>query len=182
MVAPAVSCVRRGAEVGRARREFVNLFAQQLETAAPDVFQIHSVGPERRALVKIDRDVKLLSNSLSGLVREPHAIFHRDVAHRHKRQNVCCAKSRVLARVMAQVNQLRCQSHGAQRSFDHHTCFGNESDDRAVMVGVHVRVEHDRAFDRFDGARQPLYLFGIAPLAKVGHAFDYFFHAKQSPQ
>jgi hypothetical protein len=39
-----------------------------------------------------------------------------------------------------------------------------------------VHIEHDRAFNRFDGSRQTLHSLCIAPFAEIRHTFDYSFH------
>jgi hypothetical protein len=112
-------------------------------------------------------------------VRELHAVADADAFERHERQHVAGAQPRVLARVRAQVDQLGRARHGAHRGLDHVLGRGHEGDDRAVVVRVHVRPEHERALDRLDGSDEPPDRLHVTALAEVRHTLDDAFHLRR---
>src|SRR5438067_1723795 len=158
-----------------------NLRAQLFKTFAPHVLKIRTLRPACRALVKVNGNPKLLPDSLASLVRERHAISNRHAAHGNKRQHVRRADTRMNTLMPAQVNQLRSQMDNTQRGFDYYICLCHKRDDGAVVVCIEMQVEHDRARNLFDAARQPLDSFGLAAFTKVRHTLYYFIHASSPP-
>src|SRR5918911_1014842 len=167
----------RVADVRRSVEQSVrDLLAQLLEPTASDLLKVHAVGPQGRALVKVNGNPKFTPDSLPSLVRERDAILNRHPAHGDEGQHIGRADARVLSLVPAQVNQLRGEPDRAKRSLDDHVSLGHKRDDRAVVVRIRVQVEHDRADDFFDGPRQPLDYFRPAAFAKIWHALDETIH------
>jgi hypothetical protein len=169
------------ARVGRALRDGADLGAQQLEAAAAHVREVRALGPERGALVEVDGDRKLARDAAAGLVRERDALLDAQAAHRDEGEHVARAHARVLAGVAAEVNQFRRARDDAHRRLDNRVGRRDEGDDRAVVVGVGVRAEHERARDRLDGLGEARDHFGVAPLAEVRHTLDDALHVLDRP-
>ena len=75
-----------GARAARPRRARAlehgrDLLAQQLEAAAPHVGEVAPLGPQRRALVEVDRDAQLVPDAPARLVRERDALLDRHPLH-----------------------------------------------------------------------------------------------------
>jgi len=133
---------------------------------------INAIVTQRRALVEVNGDGKLLPDPLAGFMRQRNAFVHRHAAHRHEGQYVSRAGARMLSGVRSQIDQLGCFRHRAQRRiYDNFRC-GHKSDHRAVVIGVQVSIENDSAFHRFDRARDLFNRFRLATFAKVWYTLN----------
>ena len=74
------------------------------------------------------------------------------------------------------VDQLGRQRNGPHRSFHNEIRSGNKSDNRAVVIGVDVRIEHASRFHRLDRLSQPLDRFSLATFAEVWYTLDDALH------
>src|SRR5258707_11280442 len=81
-----------------------DLFTQSFEALAAHIFQSEAFSPQRRALVKVNRDPEFIPNALAGVVGERDAFVQRDAAHGNKRQNVGGADARMLSGVRSQID------------------------------------------------------------------------------
>jgi hypothetical protein len=70
------------------------------------------------------------------------------------------------------VDQLGRHGNTAHRGFHNEIRSGHEGDNRAVVIGVDVGVEHASCFDRLDRLRQPRYHVRLAAFAEVWYTLD----------
>ena len=70
------------------------------------------------------------------------------------------------------VDQFRSEADGANSSFDNPLRRGHKSDDRAVMIGIDVCVEHAGRLARRDRGGQPLDSFNLAAFTEVWYTLD----------
>ena len=93
---------RRGVEPGFTnirleRRVFQNQSLQPLIAGSTHMLQSPALGPKRRRLIKINRNLEAPKNLLAGLVRDGDAILQRNPLHGNKRDYVGGADARMLA-------------------------------------------------------------------------------------
>ena len=93
----------RRAEIGRATR-LGDLVLEALVLAAPDVGQLHPLGPRRRVRVEEDRELEAGRDPLAEVPRQLDAVVHRGRAERHERDDIDGADPRVLAGVGVHVD------------------------------------------------------------------------------
>jgi len=167
----------RAADIGSTIRVSQNLLAQVFEFSAAHAFQPLAFGPQGGLFIKVNRDVVARPNLCAGMSCKLDAIFHGHALNRHKRQNIGGADARMPAAVVAQVDQFRGLAHAAQRRFGDRLRLPGQSDDAAIVVGVAMHVEHPGAFDSAHRGDQRFDLLVIAPLGKIGNAFDQAPHA-----
>src|SRR5437016_12050719 len=149
-----------------------DLCSEVLESFAAHLLKTDAIRSQRRALIKIDRNGKLLPDAPACFMGQRYAFVHRYAAHRHKRQNVRRADPWVLAGVRSQIDQLSCGGYRAQRSFDHLFDWSDKRNHRSVMIGIDVAVENSRAVNRFDRPLDASDRFGLAAFTEVWYTLN----------
>ena len=152
------------------------LFAQPFELPAPHVFKIYALRPCRRRFVKKYRYPVTLPDFVAHQPRQRHAILDGHTIDGNKRQHVRRAHAWMRTFVFRQVDQLHGLAGAQKRRFRHRVWFARQRDHRAVMVGVHLSIQHvhtrHAAHRRHDGIN----LRGVAPFGKIWHALNQSFH------
>ena len=170
----------RPAEIRRPFRVGADRFPQAFELTPPDKGKVDAVRPRRGQLVQIGRYRKLVGDLLGQSLGNLDALLHRHAGNRHERHDVGRTHARVLALVLVQVNQLGRDPDRPESGVEHRFRLADEADDRAIVVRVHLLVEHRNAVDRLDDVDNLIDYLGPAALAEIGHAFDYLTHKRNS--
>ena len=82
----------------------------------------------------------------------------------------------MLARMLFHIDQLSGLSDCFECRLEDGFRFAYKSDDRAVMILVHLLVEHLNAVDRFYLSNNGSDLLWVSPFGKIGHAFNKLGH------
>ena len=142
--APAARMRRRRAVVGRPCR-LRHLRRQPFELAAPDIFEVLARRIRRRVFVQEDRQREPRRHVGGNRLRQLHALRHRHAFDRNERHHVDGAHARMFALVRAQVDV-------GKRALEQHRNAGGQRrgvagqrEDRAVVRGVGLHVEHAQA-------------------------------------
>jgi hypothetical protein len=170
----------RLSEVRRAIRIARDRLAQALELPFADVRQIHAIRARGRALIEIDGDLQLLGDSATRLSRQGDALLHRDAANGDEWDDIRRADAGVLSAMLVEVNEFGRAARGAHGGFHGSLRFGDEGDHRAVVISIHLAIEHENARDGLDGAHDLFDDFGTPPFAEVRDAFDDLLHRSRS--
>ena len=107
-----------GAEVGFPSGIFPELLAQTLEFSTANVGQILARGRRGGALVEIDGNLQLAADPLAECARQRDTVFHRRAFERDERHDIRRANSRMLARVLTEVDSLRRSLDSGERCLD----------------------------------------------------------------
>ena len=105
------------------------------------VGEVAALGLERGVLVAIDGDVQLLADSFSQLAGIFHGLFHRDVGDGHERTHVGGTEARVVAMVVAHIDELLALGDELHGGIDHIVRFAHEGDDCAVGGGTGIHIQ-----------------------------------------
>ena len=149
-----------------------HLRGEPLELAAADVFEVLAQRIRGRFLVEIHGHAKALRDFARRLLRERDAVLHGDAFNRHERDDVDGAKTRMLARVSAQVDRAGSRFEEREHGGLERCRIAGERDHRSVMRGVGGIVEQPRARHAAHRINDPFDNVGSTTLADVGNALD----------
>jgi len=171
-MAPAVGVANRVAHVRTALGHRPHLFEQRFELTAPDVLEVHALGPSGRRFVKVDGDAQPVPDLAAQALGELHAILQRHAFDGDKWHHVRRPYTRVHALLPGEIYEQRRLFNRAERRIGHRRGRSNESQYGAVMIGVRFAIQQDHFRDRNDGLDDGIHLGGIAPFGKVGNALN----------
>src|SRR5262249_30653817 len=141
------------------------------ELPTANVFQILALGSGGRGLVEIDWHLIALPDLLADLTSHGDAIFDGHAFDWYKRHHVGRSHAGMRALVLVEVNQLRSLTHTANGSLLDGLAIAHESNDTAVMVGVHLTVEKENAVD-FHSVNDGIDFGLVSAFREVGDTFD----------
>ncbi len=154
----------------------LQLFAQPFELPSPHIFQIYALRPHRRRFVKKHRNPVALPDIVSHPSGQRHAIFDGHAIDGNKRQHVRRAHARMRARVFRQVDQFHGLAGSQQSRFRHCVRLACQRDHRAVMVGVHLPIQHVHTWHAAHRCHNRIDFRGVASFGKIRHALNQSFH------
>ena len=166
----------RIAHVRRAVGIAKHFFAQALELALADIFEVGAVGPLRRGFVEIHRDAVAFPDFAAHFFREHDAILDGDAFDGDERDHIGCAKPRMGSGVAREVDQLGGFADAAQRSLRDALGFSDKRDHAAIVVRVAFTVEEEDAGNLAHGRDDGFHFGGIAALGEIRNAFDEALH------
>ena len=99
------------------------------------------------------------------------AIFDADAFNRNERYDIRRAHPRVRTPVLVEINEFCRSSHAPDRRFLNSFALSHKSDHAAVVVGVHLAIQHVNAI-HFHGLDDRVYFGLIAAFRKIGDTLD----------
>ena len=160
---------------------FLQLFFHSLELTAPHVFQIHAVRPRRCRLIKENRNPVTPPDLLPHVPREGHAIFQRYAFHGNKRHHVCRSDARVSPLVLIHIDQFHRFASAKNRGFRHRVRVSRQRNHAAVVVRVHLVIQHPHSGHLAHRLDQRIHFRFIAPFAEIRHALNQSSHGSVTP-
>ena len=142
--APAVGCGVGGPKSG-AHSGCAIFAGEPLELAAADVLEVAPRGIRRGLFIEIDGHLEPLSHGGRRLLRQRHALGHRDAFDRDERHDVDGAEARMLAGVRPQVDRRRCRLEQREHGGLERRRFAGQRQHRSVVRGIGRVVEHAHA-------------------------------------
>jgi hypothetical protein len=164
-------------EIGQSLRVRCYLVAYALELTFAQSGEVFSFGPRGRFFIEVNRDAEFLPHPLAALSRKAYAIVHRHARDRDEGDHVGCAHAGMFARVTIEVYEFCGLARGSQSRCDYSFGRGDESDDRAIMVGVGLAIEQHGSGRGSYGCDYFSDDFRAAAFAEVRYAFDYVSHS-----
>jgi hypothetical protein len=160
-----------GPEVGGALR-IVDVSAETLVLAAPDVGQPHPVRTRRRGRVQVDGHPEALGHGRAELPCVAHAVVDRGVPQRHEGNDIDRADARMLAVLKLHVDVADGDLDGPRQRTHDGVGVASQGQDRSVVAGVAGAVQEIRATHGAGRVGQPIDDVEAPTLGVVGHGFD----------
>ena len=115
--------------------------------------------------------MKALSDLRSDVARHGYAVFDGDAFDGDERNDVGSAHARVRTLMLGEIEHFGGLAHAANGGFLDGLALADQSDDTAVVVGIHLAVEEIDAgnFHSFDNG---VNFGGVASFGKIRDAFD----------
>ena len=131
---------------------------------------------ESGKFIAIDRNAQLPAYPAGKLSGPISGLFHGDIGYGYQRTYIGSAKPRVFPLMMAHVDQLTRFPDGPERSFHNKSRLSHECINRAVGSFSRVNIQQFNTLRLPDHFGNLLNYSGIAPLRKIGNAFDQLLH------
>ena len=142
------------------------------------VFTLTAVGEvatfrlESGIFVAEDGDGKLLADPFRQFAGVFGRLFHRDTGDGHKRAHIGGTKTRVVAVVIAHVDELLRLADTAESGFQHVGRLANKGDDRTVGGSTRIHIQQLDALNGFYLVSDLFDNFEVPPLAKIRYTFN----------
>ena len=143
--------------------------ANAFKLPATDVLQILPLRRGRCRFVEINRNLITLPNLFADVAGHGHAVLDGDAVDGNEGDNVGRSHARVRALMFRQVDEFGSLAYSADSGFLNGLALADQSDDRAVVVGVHFAVKEVNAV-HFHGGDDGVNFSRIASFGKIGHA------------
>ncbi len=157
---------------------FLQLFLHSFELSAPHIFQVHVFRLGRRRFIEEDRNSVPFPDFISHIPRQRHAIIQGDALHRNKRHHIGSANSRMRTLVNIHVNQFHRFARAQNRRLGHRIRLPRQSNHAAIVIRVHLMIQHPNSRHRAHGLDQRMHLGLIAPLTKIWHTLNQSSHIR----
>src|ERR1700680_2592813 len=133
------------AKIRLARGVAGDFCANPFKLPAADVLQILPLRRGRCRFVEIDRNLITLPNLFADVAGHGHAVLDGDAVDGNERDNVGRSHARVRTLMLRQVEEFGSLAYSADSGFLDGLALADQSDDAAVVVGVHFAVEEINA-------------------------------------
>ena len=131
--------------IGFARRVGYDVRANAFELSAPDVFQVLPLGRGCRRFVEVNRDLISLPDLFAHVPRHGHTVFNGHAIDRNEGHDVRRTHAGMRSLVPVQVDQLCRLADAANRGLLDRFPLPHQSDDAAVVIGVHLAIKQEDA-------------------------------------
>lgn len=132
--------------------------------------------------VKIGWNLKASPGLLGNRPSDLNAITEIDTLDGHERHNVRSADARVDAAVAIQVDQFTGASNGPQRRFTHRFTTAHKRNDGAIVIDVHLGIQHVRIRAGNEGVKDGLDFGSVLALTEIGNALHNGLHIQNLAQ
>ena len=105
------------------------------------------------------------------MARHGDAVFDGDAVDGDERNDIGCAHARVRALMLGEIDQFGGLADAANGGFLNGLALADQSDDAAVVVGIHLAVEKIDA-GNFHGVDDGVDFGWVAAFGKIRDAFD----------
>ena len=158
----------------------LQFFRQSLVLSRADGSQVAALRATGGSFVQEDRQIQLTAHAFPQATCPGNGLFHGDVGNRDKGTYVGRAHARVLAAMLAHVNNFAGFSDGQKGSFYHGFRSAHEGNHGAVGRFAGINVQQFDAFYAFDHCGDLPDHCGITSFGEVGDAFDKLLHEVKS--
>jgi len=162
----------RLSNIGRAAGITLYGFAQAFEATFANVGEAFAFRANSRGLVKINRDAVALPDFAAGGVCERGAVFERDARNGNEGKHVCRADARMLAAMLAKIDEFGGRADGAERSFENCFWAACDGDYGAIVVGIAGTIEKQNAGYGANRGGDSVDYGYIGAFREIRHAFD----------
>ncbi len=161
----------RLAEIGAARGVGGDFSADAFELAAANVLQILALGSGGGGFIQIDGNLETLGDFGSDVARHGDAVFNGHAFDRDEGYDIGCTHARMSSLMMGEVDQFGGLACAANGGFLNGLAVADESDDRAIVVGIHFAVEEIDSRN-FHGGDDGVNFGRVAAFGKIRNAFN----------
>ena len=159
------------AEVRTARGIGGDLCADAFELAAANIFETLALGDSGGGFVQVYGNLVALPDLLADMVGHGDAVFNGDAVDRDEGNDVGRAHARMRARVDVEVDEFGGLAHAADGGFLNGLALADQSDDAAVVIGVHFAIEQVDA-GHFHGVDDGVNFGFVAAFREIRNTFD----------
>ena len=149
---------------------------QSLEFPAAHIGEGPPIRPCGGGLVQVDRDPKLLRDSLPHGPGQPDAVVHRHPTDGNEREDIEGSDPRMLAAVRVHIDEGHRGLGPLESSLGHGRAIPDERDDATIMIRIHFGIEQPYPRDRGDRLRDCVHHLFASSFGKIGDALHNFWH------